>query len=325
MKAAAAIRKSAAALVGGVPTWLMLPGLRRRWSHRVDIAHAPAIDVMFTPYPRNMLLDVTLHQSLFLIKELSLPAKAKNNLDKVVNLHVRQSMPRGAADLLWRYVPHKRDKTSLTVDIFLLKKSVLHRIEQAAERHGVRIRRVDLAGHEAVAPLLDNRPRTDRVIRLWGLTAGALAMAMAGYVAVTEWLETAELSQRVANLEAMQADLGTRAFELRQTLDRENAAFADISRDVAIFEAEYRRLPILLDLTERLPDDTWISELSLVGSALRLSGFTAGDVAKLMDDLRTLPPVASVTLNGQVSFDSLSQRYRFDLALALAHSGATMK
>jgi len=300
--------------LGGLPRWLVLPGCMRNWSQPRHIDQWP---LKAGDLPKGAVLDLLLGPELLLEKRLTLPVVARSNLSKAIDLNMRQSLPGGGADLLWRYGTGKRDGATLDIPIYLLKHSALTEITSVATSHGAKVRSIRVAGDVSAQPFWDDRKRVDRLRRFWGIVTIGLVTALAGLFAWNELTETRSFQSHITRLEDEKAALSSQAVELRTKLDAENNSFAAISRDLELFKAEYHRLPILLDLTEALSDATWVSELAISGSDLHLSGFTGRDVTEVMASLRELSWVQRVDLDGPVSFDSFSRRNRFDLSITL--------
>jgi hypothetical protein len=261
--------------------------------------------------------NLLLGQDLLLRKELILPVAARANLSRVIDLNMRQSLPAGGDDLIWRYVIEGRDKSDLKVSVFLLKKHVLDEAIGVVSKQGANLRAVRIADHTSIPPIWENQKKIDRPRRYWGLVATMLFVTIIGFISWTEKMNTSVLKQQITWLEQEKTDLSNQAVALRTHLDVEDTSFAAISRDMDIFRAEFQRLPILLELTETLSDETWISELAINDHNLQLSGFTALDVTEVMSEIRGLSWVHRVDLNGSVSFDSFSRRNRFDLTVSM--------
>ena len=299
---------------GGLPGWLVLPGFQQNWSKSHNLNCLP---IRIGDIPKETMLDLKLGPELVLEKQLTIPFAARANLSKAIDLNMRQSLPGGGADLLWRYGTGKRNGTNLDIPIYLIKKPALTEIMSAATSHGTKVRSICVAEDASAQPFWDDRKRVDRFRRFWGIVAFVLVIALAGLYFWDMLTETRSIQNQITRLEEKKVTLSNKAVELRAKLDAENNSYSAIFRDLELFKAEYHRLPILLDLTETLSDETWISELVVSGSDLNLSGFTGDDVTEVMANIRELPWVNRVDLDGPVSFDSFSRRNRFDLSITL--------
>lgn len=246
-----------------------------------------------------------------------MPLAAQNSVQKAVDLNMRQTLPGGGKDLIWRQGVGAKSGQKIEVPVYLLKREVITEIHHLARDHRIDIRTITVDGKDRIAPFFDARKRFDWPIRLWTTVTIVLlifVIALIGWRAVQEtWILETEL----AELQVQKIESTTEVLELSTALDAENTSFSMISRDIAILASQYQRMPILTDLTDTLDDQTWISELSLVGEELYLSGFTKSDVTEIMSALRRLSWVENVELDGPVSFDSFSRQNRFDLSVQL--------
>ena len=302
---------------GGLPGWFVLPGLLPAWSTSIRVdslpLHQDSLD-------RGDIVDVELGPALVLRKNLTVPLVGRTDLGRAIDLNMRQTLPCGGNDLLWTWAVDRRNGTDLHVNVHLLKKTDLDGIKSSVESQKAKLRTVRLASDVSAAPFWNDEKHTDGPRRFWGAMTAALCLLIAGFAFWQELSALDALDRRTADLGEEKARLSTTAVELKTKLDAEQTGFATIARDLRLFEAEFQRLPILLDLTEALKDDTWLSELSINGLNLRLSGFSEHDVTDVIDQLRGLAWADRVELEGPVSFDSISRRNRFELLIALAAS-----
>lgn len=300
--------------VGGLPGWLVLPGFLRRWSRFVHINTWP---FKSDNLPRRAVVDILLGPELLLEKKLNLPVAARSNLSKTIGLNMRQTLPGGGADFLWCYGKGKRDKSILEIPVYLFKKSALAEIKAMAAIQKVKLRTVAVAEDATALPFWDDRKHVDRPRWFWQTVSVVLLLGLTGLVVWQETNKITTMQNHIANLEKKKTALSSKGVELRTKMDTENTSVAAISRDLEMFQTEFHRLPILLDLTDTLSDETWISELAISGNELHLSGFTGRDVTQVMASIRDLLWVQRVDLDGPVSFDSISRRNRFDLSIIL--------
>jgi hypothetical protein len=105
--------------------------------------------------PKEVVLGLFLGPELLLEKRLTLPVAARANLSKAIDLNMRQSLPGGGADLLWRYGTGKRDGTTLDIPVYLFKKSALAEITSVATSYGAKVRSIRVAGDLSAQPFWD--------------------------------------------------------------------------------------------------------------------------------------------------------------------------
>ena len=123
-------------------------------------------------------------------------------------------------------------------------------------------------------------------------------------------------AQRVAALEE-------RAVSRRAEADQQQETSDTVLSDLTLFISESRRLGLLADLANVLPDSVWVSEISISEDQLILSGFTPDEVTEVISAIGALPWAKTVELNGAIVFDSYSGQNRFQLSLSIVASGPT--
>ncbi|WP_299749703.1 PilN domain-containing protein [uncultured Tateyamaria sp.] len=300
--------------LGGLPGWLYLPGLMTKWSHRIDLDNLSDAAGKFKP---GQLVDVLLDGEQLLTKSLDIPIAAKGSLHKVVEVNLRQSLPQGGADLVWTYGIKERNGSKLNVLVHLMRKRDLDALTHRASESGTQIRTVRVAGMLDAPPLLDKRNKTDRPLKVWAAIMLALLASCVG----TFWWQHQQtiraLNAELDSLQVLASAIGDEVISLRSSLSEAQTNAASERSEFEQFVAEHRRLPLLLDLTNTLTDDTWISEFELLGDELLLTGFTGDDVATVIEELSRLDDVSKVVLDGPVSFDRASQKNRFSFLLSL--------
>jgi len=302
---------------GGLMRWIFVPGMTRKWSTKLYIDATTPSAHSLSAVKKGDLVDLELDDSLFLKKMISLPVAAKKNLKKIVDLQIRQSSPGGGETLVWRSIIERKSKQEIVVHVLLIKKQVLADLTSHISDRGAQLRSIRIANLPRAEPLTDNSQRTDRVWTFWNYIIAVMSI---GFCIFILWHTNGRITAQEAQVQQLQskkAALELDAIQLRKRLDQNNANFSEISHDIGIFEAGFLRLPLFLELTEMLGDDTWISDLTLNTGTLNLSGFSGGEVTAIMPDLRTLSWVSGVELLGPISFDSFSRRNRFELSIKI--------
>ncbi|ESQ14331.1 MAG: PilN domain-containing protein [Rhodobacteraceae bacterium] len=312
-RGSAAIR----ALANVVPAWLYLPGWRAQWAVRVVCRTIPASGEAMAGIPRGSPVDVALDRALCLEKRMTLPAAAAKTHDKVVDLHLRQSLPGGGTGLVWCHRVLRRDRSRIELAAWIVKADLLGQVSSAVASVAARLRSIHLDGDPGLR-FVDNRSRTDRPIAVWGAVAVALVVAAMVFWLSSAWLVIRSLDAEIADVQEEREALTSEAMELRRRLEQEDARYAEIADQVHAFEAEFQRLPILLDLTEGLDDSTWIARLSINGRDLRLEGFTSDDVPEVVARIDQMPSIEAARLEGSASLDPVTGQRRFTITADLA-------
>ena len=308
-----------------LPDWTLLPGARRRWVTIIELHQLPAdiraIDSKLSAVTRSRPIEIALSPACFLQRVVALPQTGRRRKDSILDLNLRQVMPVGSGTLLWRAFPKAGARSGTQYMQLVVKKEHLDALVKAVERHGLTVRRVTIAGHPGLEPLVDNRRHTDRPIRVWWGLAGFACLAGLLIWAGGLWVD---IRARMDVLEARRmqvAVLREDVIAATQEGERISSFFHEASEAVDVFNAQAAPLRMLADLTRVLGDNVWISELTLSGATLLLAGFTSADIADVLETLRALPWVAGVSLDAPVSVDRLSLQSRFDLSIAMGASG----
>lgn len=301
-------------LLSAIPEWSYLPGFLRQWSHTINMNETLEVG---SDIRDGQLVDVMLQPSHVLEKELRFPKAAKANLGHVVDLQMRQSSPAGASNLVWRHRIIGHSDESIQVGVQIVKKSVLKQIETEVGAAGLRLRTVSISGHPHLKHLVNNRRITDRARYGWMGCAVALAFLLVGMMWYGIWSENQRLASVNRDLALQKTELASRAVELRAAAGDAQQDLDKLRADFDLHTREHARLAVILDLTETLSDEVWISEFTIEGAILRISVFSKTAIPPLIANILERPWAYTVDLEGSVSFDSLSQSSRFDLTIGL--------
>jgi len=289
------------------PGWRRSPGI----SLRLD-----SLSVSAEQLNAGEQVDIALDPALCLTKDMLVPDSARSKLDSIVQLAVRKSLPNGAAGVEWRYEVGSLSGKQLKIRIFLLKTAQLDRLRQQIGEAGAVARTVSVSGVQLNAPFADNRKKLDRARRIWGWLTIASVLTAALFLAGSEVIRTGALQSELAELKVQHRALAAETLAQRQEWENRVKEQGQIQTAAALFLDEQFPLSALLDLTEKLPDETWISEASFEGNRLVLSGFTSGGVPDLIGRLQTLEWVERAELVGQVAFDSYTRQNRFEIQVS---------
>ena len=266
---------------------------------------------------RRRPVDLVLAPALFLHKTVRLPRAAARAVAGAIETQLRQEMPARAAGLVWRAEPQPREGTVQPYRVHVFKQQDLTALLQAAAGTGAEVRRVEIDTARPVPPLFRRRSRADRITRTWHGLAAGLAIAALGAVLGPQAWRTATLTARTAALEAELATLLDEATAQKARAVARDASLSGLVTDVARFNADYRRFPVVADLTDSLDDGVWISSLSLDGDTLRLAGFSRADLSQTVRVVQAAPWAAEVAIDGPVVVDPVRQENRFQLRVTL--------
>ena len=259
--------------------------------------------------------DVVLH------RRLSLPSVAGAVLKNVVCNEIERLTPIPKDDLAFQYriARHDRVQKRVLVDTFVTRSSVVEALVNRWVERGWRIGAVTIRRGEHVELGLDfstGRQRSPaRRIKVpmprWSVVAAVAAALVALYV--PGWRYGSLSESHAAEL----AELRTAALAARDTLTRRDES---LNRDRFLVEQRASRAPALAafsELTNILPDDTWLQEAHLRRGEIQIQGDSASASA-VVQLLEQSPLFNEAKFNAPISSSAGDTRERFVIAVRLA-------
>lgn len=258
---------------------------------------------------------LTLPPGRVLRRTLSLPAAAEQNLRQVLAFEMDRQTPFKADQVHYDHRILARDPATrqIRVEMAAVPRASVDADAAAMADIGVALSGVD------IAPIgSDRRPgfnllpaeRRARQRDVW-------LLANVGLVALCVLLLLMAMALSVSNRsKALEA--------LRETVDRERVeakAVADLRSELrgavegANFLAEKKRAQpvvsdLMLDLTRRLPPDTWLQRFSLTGRQIQLQG-QADEAASLIRVLQQSQMLRGPAIQGAVTPDARTNKEQF--------------
>lgn len=251
---------------------------------------------------------------VLLKRPVELPLAAERDLAQVLRYEMDRLTPFAPDDLHWSWSIERRDRARGRAHVLLLlaPKAVLDPALATLRRAGVVPAALEAAGGAIphVIPLDPGGPGQERrrrqVLTVAAVACAALALVAAGLPFALQSVEARSVERRIAAL-GPQVD---KAQALRRQI-ASGAAGADVL--TAQRAATGDALAVLATVTDLLPDDTYLTELTLHGRVLSLTGQSAAAarlIAALSADplLRDPAFIAPVTRNEMARADQFSIR-----------------
>ncbi len=269
-----------------------------------DIALGPGADralaaiVARAPRRSQALLEVP--DDTVLARDVTLPLAAEADLDRLLGYEMDRLTPFPADAVLHGHEIRRRDRAAnrLVVSLFVVPlarvRATLDALADAGikpaalegrDAGGVR-RRVPLGAH-------GSGPRRNALQHgAWALAIGLVLIALAAPFA----RQSAALSRADSEREAL-APRTRDAVALRGRIAA-SAAGSDVLADATARTAD--PMAVLATLTARLPDDTYITDLSMNGRTVTLNGQSAS-AAKLIGLLAADPTISNPAFSAPVT------------------------
>jgi len=254
-------------------------------------------------------------------KDLALPQAAAENLHQVLEFEMERQTPFRADQVYFDGVVLGSDATGdhINVRLAAAPKETVDRAIEAAEKLGLSPvvvgfaapqsgidRRLNLAARTKTPR---STVRRERILLGLAIILVAAALTLPG---LKHDAARAGLDNRIARLEPA----ATQALALRQQIDAALAGAGTVGRAKQAAPSAVR---LLEELSVRLPDDTWLVQMNMVGRDLNIEG-TSPSAAALVRILEASPLIESVEFQTPITRNNLTDREHFNLALRAALS-----
>lgn len=308
-----------------VPDSLFLPGLLLPAPEIFMVSRLPIEPYLLVDLAqrRGQRIEAQLALSTCLLRTLTIPKAAVAQADAAIAVQMRQTLPAGGKGLIWRWALLAMRGQSAEFQVLILKQSQVDAVVEVFAKAQVDLVSISLSDVKA-PPFWIARAGEAKRRNFWLLITLLAGLLPAIWSIFTMERQISALHQVEGEIGQRVADLKARLVAARDEANNVETKTATLESDLSVFAAQTGRLAELADLTQTLPDSVWISELTITGKQLSLSGFTTGDVAEIVTALHGLDWVASVQLEGPVSFDNFSGQNRFGLSARIKDLGPTL-
>jgi general secretion pathway protein L len=217
--------------------------------------------------PRRVILRLA--SGALLERPVELPLAAERDVDRVLGFEMDRFTPFTSADVVWGADVLQRDTVQrrLLLRLSLVPRRAIQSSLDLLSRAGLTpdwLEAVAPDGTPRRLPLADHAsPRSHRLVTIAAGAVVVLGMAVLVTPFVMQWLARDATEQAIA---ALQPQV-TRVEALRRQL-------ADAGSDALTVERNRigNVLQVLATVTDTLPDDTWLTELSLHQGKLNIAG-----------------------------------------------------
>jgi general secretion pathway protein L len=264
--------------------------------------------------PADRRVALVLPAANVLRRRLVLPVAARDNLRQVVGFDVDRQTPFRADEVHFgvRDLGEGAGEGRFVAELAATPRAALDPLLDELAALGIAPDRVDvarelgLAGIDLLPPQRAPR-RIDRQ-RRFNVALG-VAIVLLAIGAMATWLHNraAAVDAMRDEVESMQAD-AKRVGALRQRLTESAGASGFLARRKTETPAI---LPVLHELTARLPDDTWLERFTLNASGQIGFQGQSPQAARLIDALKGAKTIAEPSFQGTIQTDPTSGKERF--------------
>lgn len=235
-------------------------------------------------------VTIILSPDLILERSIDLPKAAKNNFRNIVKLQLPRLLPMAQQDIYFDCLSFEKGE-QIDVSVAMIKRVLSDHIISVFSGAGLKIKMIRGLSEKGGFFNFINLGKKYKVRErqfITGLIAGLLALTL-----LFTTIHSFRLSDREAFLSAKMSELSKNARSI-EALSIEIQNF-DQQQDLYQSKIEYLGLDeILSNLTELLPDDSWVFDFTKNGNRLTVTGKTS-NASLLIEKIDNSPLFSNVT------------------------------
>jgi general secretion pathway protein L len=258
------------------------------------------------------------NEATLLERDVELPLAAEPELERVLGYEMDRLTPFRVEDVIWGFETLTRDRARgrITLRLSLAPRAPIAAALEDLQRHGLVVSALQIGHGDPPRSIRVPRPPTAAERRLRRLTVvaaavcGLLLAAVAATPVIRQSLALAQVEDRIEALRP----LTTQAEALRRRIAQTKAT-GDVVAEQRNHSGD--AVAVLAALTEILPDDTVLTELTLNQRKLGLRGRSAA-ASRLIGLLATDPTIRNAAFTAPVTRGDGSLREQFALQADVA-------
>jgi len=255
-------------------------------------------------------------------KHLSLPAAARRDLQNLLGFQIDRETPFAREEIYWNYRLLHQDMTrgQIHVELFLILRRSIDSLLEIAQRAGLAPSAIEIDAGKAGVTLVSLKSGISAtqarsrwpLIPIPAAACMSVLLAMAAPFAYQQWA-IAALDTKIASIQT-QVD---EAISLRRSVDGVARA-AEFFHEGGCCES---RLAMLAAVTRSLPDDAYLTAMTLRGNRLTMSGLSPA-AAQLVGSFARLADFKDPSFDSPVVGNRDGELERFTISVQLAKAGA---
>jgi len=270
--------------------------------------------------PRFLLLEL----ETVLNRELKLPAAAESNLAQVLTFEMDRQTPFRASDVYfdWKILERGGDSGQISLEIFVAPRAEVDLLVNAVTGRGFPLAGVDIADGDRTLGLnllpVDQRVRSATPKSRMNLALGTASIVLLALVmAQSLYLRSHQVTELEEAITSVQG--GAReVMQIKQQIEdsSEAAGFLATRRAEAPLAIE-----VLADITQLLPDDTYLDRLVISKSSVQLQG-KSQNAQQLIELVNASTLLHEASFRGSTRLDARSGLEIFEVNAEVLKVGA---
>jgi general secretion pathway protein L len=273
-----------------------------------------------------MRIDVVLPASCCLVRRRNVPAAATDRIGDVLALEIERAMPFGTGDIrqAWRTVgPAPPEQPSLQVMHVIAKRRLVDPLLAEARSVGVVVSAVDVADSEGARMGVNLLGRGETPPSLAGRLNGAIGIAAAVLVLISVATAVVALQRQDDALTRLEAETNVARKEAQAA--RKMVQDADsLSERIGLLRLRraegIRVIALWEELTRRLPDSAWLTDLRVENDTLWIDGY-AQSASELVGAIAASSMFSGVALSAPVVREDGRASERFQIRMKIESAG----
>lgn len=264
----------------------------------------------------------------YLLKRLKLPAAAEENLHQVITFELDRQTPFQPEQVYFaeQIINRPPQSSKLVVDLILVKKDFLDDKLSLLKAAGVHPSHVDGAimenelprplGFELLPPQWQIRQsRRQQIVNL------TLATALFALLALALTLPLIRQQKTIAKLEGQIAEVRNQAKTVNELKQKVETLTVESRFALTKKQARPPLIQVMEDLSQRIPEDTWLTSFRYQKGQLMLDGQSPA-ASKLIELLEDSPYLKNLHFISPITQDPTTGLERFRISMDVAYENA---
>lgn len=255
-------------------------------------------------------VELRISPDLVFRTSLRVPESARGKLQSLLRHELERRTPLLMDQILFDFSSRASGRGYLSVDVVIAERALLDPLVECLPRPGAPIR-AGIIGDNRFDLLRNNGYREGRASRLLGAAAICLGLVVSAVQVVSY--------RHGAAIESLNRELAVARDAMREFEQAESEHKLLLRQGDYLFSRKHGTaiLHVLRDITELLPDDTWLTGMQLSANEGRIAGY-APSAAALIQRIEASPAFVDARFRSPTTAGSPDGLERFEISFAFA-------